>query len=73
MLAFLQTDLVPKIPLAEWTESGVDWITETFDGAFDFLSTVIDLILGSLEFVLLAPPELPMVAILGAIAFFLAS
>jgi glycine betaine/proline transport system permease protein len=73
MLAFLQTDLVPKIPLAEWTERGVDWITDTFEGAFDLLSTVIDLILGSLEYVLLAPPELPMVAILGAIAFFLAS
>jgi glycine betaine/proline transport system permease protein len=73
MLAFLQTDLIPKIPLAEWTESGVDWITDTFEGAFDLLSTVIDLIMGSLEFVLLAPPELPMVAILGAIAFFLAS
>jgi glycine betaine/proline transport system permease protein len=72
MLALLQTELVPKIPLAEWTESGVDWITDTFDGAFDLLDTVIDLIIGSLEFVLLAPPELLMVAILGVIAFFLA-
>src|SRR5215218_5121240 len=73
MLAFLQTELIPKIPLAEWTESGVDWITDTFDGAFDLLDTVIDLVIGSLEFVLLAPPELLMVPILGVIAFFLAS
>src|SRR5215203_3193585 len=72
MLAFLQTELIPKIPLAEWTESGVDWITDTFEGAFDLLDTVIDLIIGSLEFVLLAPPELLMVAILTVIAFFLA-
>jgi glycine betaine/proline transport system permease protein len=72
MLAFLQTELIPKIPLADWTESGVDWITDTFEGAFDLLDTVIDLIIGSLEFVLLAPPALLMVAILSVIAFLLA-
>jgi glycine betaine/proline transport system permease protein len=68
----LQTELIPKIPLAEWTESGVDWITDTFDGAFDLLDTVIDIVIGSLEFLLLAPPALLMVAILSVIAFFLA-
>jgi glycine betaine/proline transport system permease protein len=72
MLALLQTELVPKIPLAEWTESGVDWITETFDGAFDLLDSAIDLIIGSLEFVLLSPPALVMVVILGVIALLLA-
>jgi glycine betaine/proline transport system permease protein len=72
MLALLQTELIPKIPLAEWTESGVDWITDTFDGAFDLLDTVIDIVIGSLEFLLLAPSALLMVAILGVIAFFLA-
>jgi len=68
----LQTELIPKIPLAEWTESGVDWITDTFEGAFDLLDTVIDIVIGSLEFALLTPPALLMVAILGVIAFFLA-
>src|ERR671911_70586 len=72
MLAFLQTELIPKIPLAEWTESGVEWITDTFDGAFDLLDTVIDIVIGALEYVLLSPPALLMVAILGVIAFFLA-
>ena len=73
MLAlFLQTELIPKIPLAEWTESGVDWITDTFDGAFDILDSIIDLVVGSLEFVLLTPPALLMVAILTVIAFLLA-
>jgi len=72
MLAFLQTELIPKIPLAEWTESGVDWITDTFEGAFDLLDTVIDIVIGSLEFALLTPPALLMVAILSVIAFFLA-
>src|SRR5215211_7174758 len=72
MLALLQTELIPKIPLAEWTESGVDWITDTFDGAFDLLDTGIDIVIGALEFLLLSPPALLMVAILGVIAFFLA-
>ncbi len=73
MLAlFLQTEVIPKIPLAEWTESGVDWITDTFDGAFDLLDSAIDLVIGSLEVVLLAPPALVMVAILTVIAFLLA-
>src|SRR5918994_1577579 len=72
MLALLQTELVPKIPLAEWTESGVDWITDTFDGAFDLLDSAIDLVIGTLEFVLLSPPALVMVVILGVIALLLA-
>ena len=72
MLAFLQSELIPSIPLAEWTESAVDWITETFDEAFDVLSSAIDLVVGSLEHILLAPPSLVMVAILGVIALLLA-
>jgi glycine betaine/proline transport system permease protein len=72
MLAFLQSELIPSIPLAEWTESAVDWITDTFDGAFDVLSSVIDLVVGSLESLLLAAPALLMVAILGVIALLLA-
>src|SRR5215218_6168358 len=72
MLAFLQSELIPTIPLADWTESGVDWITDNFDSAFDILDSAIDLVVGSLESILLAPPALVMVAILGVIAFLLA-
>src|SRR5215208_3428577 len=72
MLAFLQSELIPSIPLDEWTESAVEWITDTFAGAFDVLSSAIDAVVGSLEYVLLAPPELIMVAILGVIALLLA-
>ena len=72
MLAFLQSELVPSIPLAEWTDTAVDWITDTFEGVFDVPLTAIDLVVGSLEYVLLAPPALLMVAILGVIAFLLA-
>src|SRR5215207_8995221 len=58
MLAFLQSELVPSIPLAEWTESAVDWITDNFEWFFDPLDSVIDLVVGSLEYILLASPAL---------------
>jgi glycine betaine/proline transport system permease protein len=72
-MAFLQTELIPKIPLDEWTESGVDWITDTFEWFFEPLDAAIDVVVGSLEFILLTPPALLTVAVLGVIAFFLAS
>ena len=72
MLAFLQTELIPKIPLAEWTENGVDWITETFEWFFDPLKDVIEAMVGSLETVFTVLPALLMVAILTAIALLLA-
>ena len=71
-MAILQTDLIPKIPLAERTESAVDWITDSFEGFFDFLDGVIDAVVGSLEFVLPTPPALLTIAVLGVIAFLLA-
>ena len=49
MLAFLQSELVPSIPLAEWTESAVDLITDNFEWFFDPLDSAIDLVVGSLE------------------------
>lgn len=72
MISLLQTDLVPKIPLARWTERGVDWVTETFEGFFDFVSTVVDAVVGVLQFVLTAPPALLTVVLLGAVALFVA-
>ncbi len=68
-MAFLQTDLIPKIPLDVWTESAVEWITETFEWFFEPLDAAIDVVVGSLEFILLTPPALLTVAVLGAIAF----
>ena len=72
MLALLQTELIPKIPLARWTESGVDWVTETFEGFFDFISAAVDIIVGALQFALTTPPALLTVAVLTVIAFFMA-
>ena len=67
-----QSQVIPQIPLAEWTNSAVDWITETFEWFFDPLKDVIVAVVGSLESVFTALPALLMVAILGVIALLLA-
>jgi glycine betaine/proline transport system permease protein len=67
-----QTELIPQIPLAEWTTRAVDWITETFEWFFEPLKEVIGAVVGSLEAAFTALPALLMVAVLAAIAFFLA-
>ena len=72
MLAFLQADFIPRIPIDTWTNKAIAWIIGHFGGFFDVLKGVIEGFVGMLEFVLTAPPELLMVAILTAIAFFLA-
>ncbi|HVF01884.1 MAG TPA: proline/glycine betaine ABC transporter permease [Rubrobacteraceae bacterium] len=73
MLALLQQDLVPKIPLDDWTDRFVDYIKdiEIIDEFFDLVTDGIKGVVGVLEAVLTAPPELLMVAIFTAIAFFL--
>ena len=73
MFAFLQQDLVPKIPLDSWTDRFVDYIKdiEIIDEFFDLVTDGIKGVVGALEAVLTAPPELLMVVIFAAIAFFL--
>ena len=67
-----QAEFIPRIPLAEWTTRAVDWITETFEWFFEPLKEVIGAVVGSLEAAFTALPALLMVALLAAIAFFLA-
>jgi glycine betaine/proline transport system permease protein len=72
MLALAQSNVIPRIPLAEWIQSGVDWVTTNFDELFDFLTEAIDGFVGVLNYLLLSPPELVMVGILTVIALLLA-
>jgi ABC-type proline/glycine betaine transport system permease subunit len=72
MAALLQENLVPEIPLADWTNTVVGWINETFEPIFDPLNTVIEGGVGTLAFVLTAPPELVIIVALAAIAFLMA-
>jgi glycine betaine/proline transport system permease protein len=73
MLALLQAEFIPRMPLDNWTESAVDWITDTFGWIFGPLGFVADTVVGSLAFVLTAPPALLVIAVLTVIAFFMAN
>ncbi len=72
MLAFLQQDLIPKIPLDDWTDRLVKYVQhiKPVNDFFDLVKGGIKGFVGGFEAVLTAPPELLMVAILVAIAFF---
>jgi glycine betaine/proline transport system permease protein len=69
-IALLQEDLVPRVPLADWVESFVDYATDTFSGFFGFVEDGLDGFVSAFVTVLTAPPELVMIAVLAAIAFF---
>ncbi|MGB3680949.1 MAG: proline/glycine betaine ABC transporter permease [Rubrobacteraceae bacterium] len=73
MLALLQAEFIPRIPLDAWTESVVDWITATFSWIFDPLGVLLEGTVGFLGFILTAPPALLTIAIITAIAFFMAN
>jgi glycine betaine/proline transport system permease protein len=71
MVAFLQADFIPRLPLDQWTNSAISWIIGHFGGFFDALNGIIEGVVNSLAFVLAAPPALLMIVILAGIAYFL--
>lgn len=68
---FAQAEFIPRIPLGDWIEGAVDFITEAFAGVFGVIEFVVNLLVESLTFVMTAPPALVMIAIFGLLAFFL--
>ena len=70
MLAFLQAELIPQIPLGDWANDAENYVTERLD--LDGVADGLDAFIGFLASALMAPPELLMVAILTGVAFFLA-
>ncbi len=64
MLAFLQENLIPEIPLEDWTNSVEEYITSTFGGFFDLAKDGLEGLVDVFEAILLFPPELVMVGII---------
>ncbi|TCJ15153.1 ABC transporter permease subunit [Rubrobacter taiwanensis] len=67
-----QAEFIPRIPLDEWTESFVDFVTNSFAGFFNVLQAVIGLLVGTFQTILLASPALVTIAVFAAIAVYLA-
>ncbi|MED4202480.1 glycine betaine ABC transporter substrate-binding protein [Neobacillus mesonae] len=55
---------VPKIPLGDWVDVLVQWITVAFAGFFTFLTTVIDTLLDIIVNVLSAGPSIILIIVL---------
>lgn len=73
MLALLQAEFIPRIPLDTWTQSAVDWMTDTFSWVFEPLGFVSDAVVGFLGFVLTWPPALLTIAVLTVISYLMAN
>jgi glycine betaine/proline transport system permease protein len=71
MVALLQSEFIPQIPLDEWTNSAIGWIIGNFGGFFDVLNSVIENVVNSLSTLLTSVPPLLMIAIVAVIAYFL--
>jgi len=56
------------MPLGEWVETGVDWVTETFRPLFGFVKDVLSGAYDGLSELLLAPPFWVLTALLAVIA-----
>ena len=71
MFASFQQNVIPEIPLDNWTDRFVDYVQdiEVVEEFFDLIKDGIGAFVGALEFALTAPPQLLMVVILSAIAF----
>ncbi|WP_454043172.1 ABC transporter permease [Cellulosimicrobium sp. Marseille-Q8652] len=61
--------LVPRLPLGEWVEAFVDWVTDVFDPVFDVVKDVLTSVYDVFETVLATPPFWIVALALAAVAF----
>ena len=66
MLDFLQQ----QIPLAQWIDSGVDWLTQHLSGLFSFIQTVGQAVMNFMTNTLSAVPPLLLMVLIALAAYF---
>ena len=62
-------DTVPKIPLAEWVDDGMKWLTTTFRPAFDFIKNNGKWLMESTSDLLTAIPPVLFILVMVVLAF----
>ncbi|CEA01088.1 Glycine betaine/carnitine transport permease protein GbuB [Metalysinibacillus saudimassiliensis] len=65
-------DTVPKIPLAEWVDDGMKWLTTTFRPAFDFIKNNGKSLMETTADMLTAIPPIIFILLMVVLAFFAA-
>lgn len=58
-----------RIPLGDWAETVVDWVTETLGGLFDLIRTIALGIYDAVDFVLSTPPFWAIIIVAVILAF----
>ena len=71
-MAGILADIIPTIPLAQWVNTFVDWVTNAFAGPFDVIKAVLGALVTAIQTILTGPPEFVVVAVLTAVAWLLA-
>ncbi len=66
-----QAEFIPRMPLDDWIESAVAFVTDTFGGLFNVIEFAVNVLVQSLNFVMTTPPALVMIAIFAVLAYFL--
>lgn len=61
--------MMPKIPLAEWIEALVSWMSDHLGGLFNVISTVIQHVVAFFSGIFLLPHPLLFIVILGIVAY----
>lgn len=64
---------VPRLPLGDWVDQGVDWVKANLSALLDGISTVLETLVNGLTDLLLWPPTLVMILILAFTALLLKS
>lgn len=62
-------DLLPKLPLAEWIDKLVGWLTNTFSGFFDVISDGLKWLVEGLGSVLIAIPSIILIILVSLLAW----
>ncbi|AXK45878.1 ABC transporter permease [Brachybacterium saurashtrense] len=61
--------LIPRIPVGEWAESGIDWLKDNVSWLFDAFSWVMRLLVENLTDALLWPPALVLIPLFALLAW----
>lgn len=61
--------LVPRIPIGEWAESGIDWLKENLAWLFDAFTWLMEFLVGHLTDALLFLPALALIPLLALLAW----
>ena len=66
-------NLLPRLPFADWIDSGVDWLVDNFGSVFDGIATMLETIVeGSVDLMALVPSIL-LAVIFALIAWFISN